>query len=134
VQLIKPVEPVAPPALAPPAEIDESRNRPLTVTPAAATRVRELLAQKGKPEGALRLRITSGGCSGKEYQMDLVEGPAATDRVFSVDGARVVVDFRSLVFLMNCTLDYRADLFGAQFTVDNPNAKHTCSCGLSFTV
>lgn len=132
-QLIKPVDPV-PDALEPPAMVDEANNRPLTVTPAAAARVRELLTLKGKPDGALRLRIVSGGCSGKEYQMDLVEGAGPMDRMFAVDGAVVLVDFRSLVFLMNCTLDFTADLFGAQFTVHNPNAKHTCSCGTSFTV
>ena len=133
-QLIKPVDPVAEKPPEPPTEVDESTNRALTVTSAAARRVLELLAQKGKADGAFRLRILSGGCSGKEYQMDLIDAPGPMDRVFAVDGAKVAVDFRSLVFLLNCTLDYRTDLFGAQFAIDNPNAKSTCSCGLSFTV
>lgn len=133
-QLIKPVDPKPEHLPEPPAEFDESNNKLLTVTSAAARRVLELLAQKEKAEGAFRLRIVSGGCSGKEYQMDLVDAPGPMDRVFLQDGAKVVVDFRSLVFLLNCTLDFRTDAFNAQFVIDNPNAKSSCSCGLSFTV
>ena len=134
VQLIRPVDPVPETPAPPPAETDESKNRLVAVSPAAAARIRELTAAKGKPDGALRLRIVSGGCSGKEYQMDLVDAAGPMDRVFELDGARLVVDVRSLVFLLNCTLDFKADLFGAQFTVDNPNAKTSCSCGMSFSV
>lgn len=133
-QLIKPVEHEPAPALEPPLEVDESQNRPITVTPSAAVRIRELAALKGRPEAVFRLRIVAGGCSSKEYQMDLVDTPSAGDRIIQQDGATVVVDFRSLVFLVNCTLDFTTDMFGAQFVVSNPNAKHSCSCGLSFSV
>ena len=134
VQLIKPVDPEPQEPDLTPKEVDESKNRPIEMTAAAAEWIRELCVKMEKPDGALRLRITSGGCSGKEYQMDLVDGPTPMDKVISRDGATVLVDFRSLVFLINCTLDFKEDMFGKQFTVDNPNAKTSCSCGLSFTV
>jgi iron-sulfur cluster assembly protein len=134
VELIKPVDHEPQEEIEPPGEIDESKNRAVEMTAAAAARIRELCVQMEKPNGALRLRITSGGCSGKEYQMDLVDGPTPMDKVITRDGATVLVDFRSLVFLLNCTLDFQVDMFGKQFVIENPNAKTTCSCGLSFTV
>ena len=78
-QLIKPVEHEPPASLEPPQEVDESKNRPLTVTPAAAGRILELAEKKGRPDAVFRLRIVAGGCSSKEYQMDLVDA-AAPDR------------------------------------------------------
>ena len=110
----------------------ESSN--VIVTPNAVRRIRYLRQKESRPEAALRLRIIAGGCSGMQYRMDLAETPRATDIVIAAEDAKVFVDPKSLVYLQGSTLDYEEDLLGGQFKITNPNAKHACSCGLSFTI
>jgi len=110
----------------------ESSN--VIVTANAVRRIRYLRQKESRPEAALRLRIIAGGCSGMQYRMDLAETPRATDIVIAAEDAKVFVDPKSLVYLQGSTLDYEEDLLGGQFKITNPNAKHACSCGLSFTI
>jgi iron-sulfur cluster assembly accessory protein len=110
----------------------ESSN--VIVTPNAVRRIRYLRQKESRPEAALRLRIIAGGCSGMQYRMDLAETPRATDVIIAAEDAKVFVDPKSLVYLHGSTLDYEEDLLGGQFKITNPNAKHACSCGLSFTI
>ncbi|MGQ0796352.1 MAG: HesB/IscA family protein [Methanobacteriota archaeon] len=107
---------------------------PVTVTDSAIRRIRVLRDKESRPEAALRLRIIAGGCSGMQYRMDLAEAPRATDLVIVREDAKVFVDPKSMTYLQGATLDYEEDLFGGQFKITNPNAKHSCSCGLSFTI
>ena len=104
------------------------------VTSSAIRRIRFLREKEDKPEAALRLRIIAGGCSGMQYRMDLADTPRATDQVVVAEDAKVFVDPKSMTYLKGSTLDYEEDLFGGQFKIVNPNAKHSCSCGLSFTI
>ena len=83
---------------------------------------------------SLRLRIIAGGCSGMQYRIDLAEKQRPDDRNFERDGVRVLVDAKSMVYVRNSTLDWYEDLLGGEFKIANPNAKHACSCGISFTV
>ena len=106
----------------------------LAITPSAVQRIQFLREKEGKPEAALRLRIIAGGCSGMQYRIDLAEKLRGDDRVFEGDAVRVLVDANSMAYLKNSTLDWHEDLLGGQFKVANPNAKHACSCGISFTV
>ena len=106
----------------------------VVVTPNAVRRIRYLRQKENRPEAALRLRIIAGGCSGMQYRMDLAEIPRATDVIIAEEDAKVFVDPKSLVYLHGSTLDYEEDLLGGQFKITNPNAKHSCSCGLSFTI
>lgn len=106
----------------------------LSITSSASQRIRVLREKEGKPGAALRLRIIAGGCSGMQYRIDLAEKQRADDRAFDTDGARVLVDGRSMTYLKNSTLDWYEDLLGGQFRITNPNAKTSCSCGISFTV
>jgi iron-sulfur cluster assembly protein len=106
----------------------------MTLTPAAVERIRELQGKEGKPDAGLKIRIIAGGCSGMQYRMDLVDVPKPKDKVIEQDGVKVFVDPRSMVYLLGTELDYNGNLFGAGFRVQNPNAKHSCSCGLSFTI
>jgi iron-sulfur cluster assembly accessory protein len=110
----------------------ESSN--VIVTSNAVRRIRYLRQKESRPEAALRLRIIAGGCSGMQYRMDLAEMPRATDIIIAAEDAKVFVDPKSLVYLHGSTLDYEEDLLGGQFKITNPNAKHSCSCGLSFTI
>ncbi len=104
------------------------------VTPNAVRRIRFLRQKENRPEAALRLRIIAGGCSGMQYRMDLAEAPRPTDAIITAEDAKVFVDPKSLVYLHGSTLDYEEDLLGGQFKITNPNAKTSCSCGLSFTI
>ena len=104
------------------------------VTANAVRRIRYLRQKESRPEAALRLRIIAGGCSGMQYRMDLAETPRPTDAIVAAEDAKVFVDPKSLIYLQGSTLDYEEDLLGGQFKITNPNAKHACSCGLSFTI
>ncbi len=106
----------------------------VVVTANAVRRIHYLRRKENRPEAALRLRIIAGGCSGMQYRMDLAETPRPTDAVITAEDAKVFVDPKSLVYLQGSTLDYEEDLLGGQFKITNPNAKHSCSCGLSFTI
>jgi len=107
---------------------------PLTVTESAVRRIRVLRQKENKPAASLRLRIIAGGCSGMQYRMDLAEAARPTDVVVAEEDVSVFVDPKSLGFLQGSKLEWEEDLFGGQFKITNPNAKHSCSCGLSFTI
>ena len=109
-------------------------ERLVKVTEAASRKLASLLEEKGKPKGALRLAVIGGGCSGLQYTMDLVEGPANRDILIQASNVRVVVDPKSALFVSGSVLDYSDDLQKGGFKVTNPNAVAHCSCGESFAV
>jgi len=106
-------------------------ERLVKVTEAASRKLASLLEEKGKPNGALRLAVIGGGCSGLQYTMDLVEGPANRDILIQASDVRVVVDPKSALFVSGSVLDYSDDLQKGGFKVTNPNAVAHCSCGES---
>jgi iron-sulfur cluster assembly protein len=109
-------------------------ERLISVTESAARKLASLLAQKGQPEGALRLKVIGGGCSGLQYVMDLVDGPMERDILVPTQNARLVVDPKSALFVSGSVLDFSEDLQKGGFKVTNPNAVAHCSCGESFAV
>ena len=102
------------------------------VTDAASNRLTSLLTKQGRPNGALRVAVIGGGCSGLQYKMDLVDGPADRDIMVESAGVRVVIDPKSALFVTGSELDFSDDLQSGGFKVSNPNAVVTCSCGESF--
>ena len=112
----------------------QSLERPLDFTPAAAAKVRELIADEGNPALKLRVYIQGGGCSGFQYGFEFDEQQAEDDLAVVTDDVTLLVDPLSLQYLMGASVDYSESLHGAQFTIRNPNAKSTCGCGSSFTV
>ena len=104
----------------------------IRVTENAGRRLSSLLEKQGRPEGALRLAVIGGGCSGLQYKMDLVEGPAPRDILVHSSNVRIVVDPKSALFVSGSTLDFSDDLQKGGFKVTNPNATSHCSCGESF--
>lgn len=106
----------------------------IQVTEAAASKIREVLAREGIPEGGLRLGVKGGGCSGLNYVIRFDADKKQGDKVFETQGARVFIDFKSLLYLKGTTLDWEGNLMQEGFTFKNPNAKKTCSCGISFSV
>ena len=111
----------------------QSLDRPLDFTPAAAAKVRELIAEEGNPALKLRVYIQGGGCSGFQYGFEFDAQQGEDDLAVTTDGVTLVVDPLSLQYLMGASVDYTESLHGAQFTIRNPNAKSTCGCGSSFT-
>jgi iron-sulfur cluster assembly protein len=109
-------------------------ERLIRITDTAARKLQSLLQEKGKPEGALRLKVVGGGCSGLQYVMDLVDGPQERDILVPISNVRLVVDPKSALFVSGSVLDYSEDLQKGGFKVTNPNAVAHCSCGESFAV
>jgi len=109
-------------------------ERLIRITEKAARKLESLLREKGQPEGALRLAVIGGGCSGLQYVMDLVDGPKERDILVPISNVRLVVDPKSALFVSGSVLDYSEDLQKGGFKVTNPNAVAHCSCGESFAV
>jgi len=109
-------------------------ERLIGVTETAAAKLASLLQEKGKPDGALRLKVVGGGCSGLQYVMDLVDGPKERDILVPTQNVHLVVDPKSALFVSGSVLDYSDDLQKGGFKVTNPNAVAHCSCGESFAV
>ena len=107
-------------------------ERLIKVTGNAARKLTGLLQKQGRPYGALRVAVIGGGCSGLQYKMDLVDGPANRDIMVESSEVRVVVDPKSALFVSGSLLDYSDDLQKGGFKVTNPNAVAHCSCGESF--
>ena len=104
----------------------------VSLTDAAATKLRELTKDETSPEIGLRVYVYSGGCSGYRYGMMLEDQPTAEDLTVEVNGIRVYVDGESTQYLAGSEIDYVDTLMGAGFTVNNPNAVSACGCGSSF--
>lgn len=107
-------------------------ERLVKVTESASQKLRSLLDKQGRPGGALRVAVIGGGCSGLQYKMDLVDGPANRDIMVESCNVRVVIDPKSALFVSGSLLDYSEDLQKGGFKVTNPNAVAHCSCGESF--
>jgi iron-sulfur cluster assembly accessory protein len=105
----------------------------IRVRDAASAKLRALLARQGRASGALRVSIIGGGCSGLQYKMDLVDGPANRDILVESNQVRVVIDPKSALFVSGSELDFSEDLQKGGFKVSNPNAVAHCSCGESFS-
>ena len=104
----------------------------ISINSEASEQLRGLLERQGRPQGALRIKVIGGGCSGLQYQMDLVDGPLDRDILVVSNEVRVVIDPKSALFVGGSELDYSGDLQHGGFKVSNPNALVTCSCGESF--
>jgi iron-sulfur cluster assembly protein len=113
-------------------KIKIGNERLIKVTENASRRLRSLLEKQGRPQGALRVAVIGGGCSGLQYKMDLVDGPAPRDILVLSSDVRVVIDPKSALFVSGSLLDFSEDLQKGGFKVTNPNAVAHCSCGESF--
>lgn len=105
----------------------------ISLSDAAARRISALSKDEGRPL-MLRVAVAAGGCSGFQYEFDLVDQAEQDDLTIERDGARAVVDQVSMVLLKGSEIDFVEELVGAQFRINNPNAKSSCGCGVSFSV
>lgn len=107
----------------------------ISLSPVAADKVKELLTGRGTPEVGLRIGVRGGGCSGTSYFMEFCEAEVSApgDEVIESNGVKLVVDLKSMVLLGGTEIDYVEGLMGAGFKFNNPNVKHSCACGESFS-
>src|SRR5882757_839015 len=111
-----------------------TKTAPISLTPSAVTKVKEIMAQQNPVPTGLRVGVVGGGCSGFSYSMAFENGAGMMDKTFDMDGLKVYVDATSLMYLNGCRVDYVESLEGAGFKFENPNVKSTCGCGSSFSV
>ena len=105
----------------------------LTLSPSAAQRIHAIGKAEGRPV-MLRVAVEGGGCSGFQYQFDLVQAVEPDDLVIERDGAAALVDPVSLDMVKGSEIDFVDELAGAEFRMRNPNARSSCGCGVSFSV
>lgn len=107
----------------------------IQITDRASTHIRRMLAKRNRGESALRVGVKAGGCSGFEYTFGWEAAARPDDSVFEgTNGARVFIDPKSLRLLDGIVLDYDTSLVSRGFLIENPRAKSTCGCGVSFSV
>ena len=106
----------------------------LTITDSAKEKLIELLVEEQDPTLSLRTFVQGGGCSGFTYGFTLDSIKNEDDFEVPIDNFRILVDAMSMTYLSGATIDYKDEFLSKQFVISNPNAKHTCGCGSSFTV
>ncbi|MFN7011872.1 MAG: iron-sulfur cluster insertion protein ErpA [Allorhizobium sp.] len=105
----------------------------VTLSEAAAKRIAQIVASEAD-KSALRVSVEGGGCSGFSYKFDLDGQPQADDLVIRRDGATVLIDPMSLVYMAGSEIDFVDNLMGQSFQINNPNAVASCGCGTSFAI
>ena len=105
----------------------------VSITDHAVEKIKQQLAAEKREGQGLRLKVVGGGCSGLQNKLDF-DTSRVGDKVFEKDGAKVLVDMKSLLYLNGTELDYKEGLMQSGFVLQNPNVKRSCGCGVSFTV
>jgi iron-sulfur cluster assembly accessory protein len=109
-------------------------TQPVNLTPAAISKVKEIMASQNPVPAGLRIGVVGGGCSGFQYSMSFENQAGMMDKVYKFDDLKVFVDATSAMYLVNCTVDYVETLEAAGFKFENAAVKSTCGCGSSFSV
>ena len=102
------------------------------ITESAASRIKEMLADEEDKSQFLRVAVKGGGCTGLSYGMGFDSDLADSDQEEMIEGIRVVVDEESAKVLKGTVIDFKQNMMGGGFTIDNPNAIASCGCGSSF--
>lgn len=108
----------------------------IKVSESARSKLEALLREEGRTleDAYIRVGVASGGCSGLSYNLKLDHQKQETDKEFSDQGVRILIDKKSFLYLVGTTLEYEGGLNGKGFSFHNPNASRTCGCGESFAV
>jgi iron-sulfur cluster assembly protein len=112
------------------------RERPkvVTLTDAAADRVREIMGKAEKPYAGLRVGVKNGGCAGQEYVLEYAETAGPLDEVVEDKGVTILVEPKAVLFLIGTVIDYDVTRLAAKFVFRNPNETDACGCGESVTI
>jgi len=106
----------------------------IQITDACIAKVADLILEEDNPAIKLRVFVQGGGCSGFQYGFTFDEDQNEDDFVIEKNNVSVMIDSMSYQYLMGSVIDYREDLQGSQFVINNPSATSTCGCGSSFSV
>ena len=106
----------------------------IEITENALLKIQDILAEENNPKCRLRVFVQGGGCSGFQYGFVLDEEENEDDFVIHKESVKVLVDSMSAQYLTGATIDYKEELMGASFTINNPQAVSTCGCGSSFSI
>jgi iron-sulfur cluster assembly protein len=128
--------PIATDAPKPAAAPRPRRPRPqvMTVTSAAAERVKALIEGRGKPTAGIRIGVRSKGCSGLSYTLEFADKHEPMDEVVETGGIKLLIDPKASLFLIGTEMDYEEEKLKSGFVFKNPNEKGRCGCGESFHV
>jgi len=110
------------------------RPKVVTLTDAAAARVKQIMAKAEKPYAGLRVGVKNGGCAGQEYVLEYAEAANPLDEVVEDKGVTILVDPKAVLFLIGTEIDYETTRLAAKFTFHNPNETDACGCGESVTI
>jgi iron-sulfur cluster assembly protein len=111
-----------------------SRFKVMSLTDAAAARVKEIIANTDKPIAGLRVGVKNGGCAGMSYTMEFAESVTPLDEVIEEKGVKVLIDPKAVLFLLGAEMDFKTDKLAATFTFRNPNETSSCGCGESVAI
>ena len=117
-----------------PARPRRPRPQLMTVTPAAAERVKALIESRGKPTAGVRIGVRTKGCSGLSYTLEFADSQQPMDEVVETEGVKLLIDPKASLFLIGTVMDFEEDKLKSGFVFRNPNEKGRCGCGESFHV
>jgi iron-sulfur cluster assembly protein len=121
-------------SVTPSARARRPRPQVVTLTEAAAERVREIMAKAEQPYAGLRVGVKNGGCAGQEYILEYAAEVQPLDEVVEDKGVTILVEPKAVLFLVGTVIDYEATPLAARFTFRNPNETDACGCGESVTI
>jgi iron-sulfur cluster assembly protein len=111
-----------------------ARPKVVTLSDAAAARVKEIMGKAEKPYAGLRVGVKNGGCAGQEYILEYAEATHPLDEVVEDKGVTILVEPKAVLFLIGTEIDYEVNRLAAKFTFNNPNQTDACGCGESVTI
>jgi iron-sulfur cluster assembly protein len=120
--------------VASPPRVRRERPKVVTLSEAAAERVREIMGKAEKPYAGLRVGVKNGGCAGQEYILEYAEAAGPLDEVVEDKGVTILVEPKAVLFLIGTVIDYDVSRLAAKFVFRNPNETDACGCGESVTI
>lgn len=110
------------------------RPKVVTLSDAAAARVREIMDRAEKPYAGLKVGVKNGGCAGSEYTIEYAEAAGPLDEVIEDKGVTILIEPKAVLFLIGAEIDYEVSKLSARFVFHNPNETDACGCGESVTI
>ena len=106
----------------------------MSLTDAAANRVKDIIARAERPIVGVRVGVKNGGCAGMSYTMEYAESVNPLDEVIEDKGVKVLIDPKAVLFLLGTEMDFQTTKLASQFVFNNPNQTSACGCGESVAI